>query len=120
MTFINKLKPTNDSIKISQVMPFDENITFRIFKGIQVNDDLWISIQASYGHYCNPRKTLKDLSEYNSMEFALRDKEGNFLSVTDVLPNFPKLKEIEEYYEDTVYGYVPVNLIEDLVQVLSI
>ncbi|HLI46870.1 MAG TPA: hypothetical protein VKU94_06740 [Geobacterales bacterium] len=49
------------------------------------------------------------------MEFALIAENGDFIRVKDILPNFPKLEEIEEYW-DTVYGYVPVNLIEELYQ----
>ena len=118
MNFIKKLIPTKDTTTLVGAIPFNEDTTFRMFNAIKINEDLWMSIQASYAHYCSPRKTLKDLSEYDSMEFALMDKEGNFVSVKDVLPNFPKFKEIEEYHE-TVYAYVPVNLIDELFEALN-
>lgn len=117
MKFIKSLTPTASSIRVREVRPFDEELTFRMFNGIQINEDLWISVQASYSHYCSPRRTFDDLSEYNSMEFALMDKNG-FISVSSVLPDFHRLAEIEEYH-DTVYGYVPVNLIEDLFEALN-
>jgi hypothetical protein len=116
MEFIKNLKETNDSKAVGKIMPFDEDLTYRKFIGFQFGN-IWLSIQASYGHYCTPRKTLKDINEYTAMEFALMNKEG-FISVSDALPNFTRLKEIEEY-EDTVYGYVPVELIEELYQELS-
>ncbi|QJI52348.1 hypothetical protein [Psychrobacillus phage Perkons] len=118
MEFINKLVEDESSVKFSKLRKFDEDFTFRSFRRIPINDLLGLSIQASYGHYCNPRKTIKDLSEYTRMEFALLDSKGEFVAVTDVLPSFSRLNEIEEYH-DTVYGYVPVELIEELYQELT-
>lgn len=117
MEFLKLLYPTKDSETIAKVMSFNENTTFRMFNSIIVKESLWLSLQASYGHYCSPRKTLRDVAEYTSMEFALMDADRNFKSVTEVLPNFSRLKEIEEY-ESTVYGYVPVDLIQDLINEL--
>lgn len=113
MDFIKVLEESNDSKAVKSLMPFDEDLTYRGFKHIR-KGDVSLSIQASYGHYCTPRKTLSDLNEYASMEFALL-RNGEFITVSDILPNFPRLEEIEEYC-DTVYGYVPVNLIEELYQ----
>lgn len=104
MKFLNQLQEDEYS-KIG------EDMTYRGFNHIHFVD-VSLSIQASFGHYCTPRKTLKNLNEYTTMEFALI-KEGNFVKVSDVLPNFSRLNEIEEY-ENTVYGYVPVDLIEQL------
>ena len=118
MEFIKDLKPTSSTLRVSNLLPFDEDTTFRMFEGFKLKDDLWLSVQASYGHYCSPRKTLLNLEDYRSMEFALMDKEGNFTSVSEILPDFPKLEEIEEY-RDTVYAYVPVNLINELYKALK-
>ncbi|WP_312506920.1 hypothetical protein [Lysinibacillus sp.] len=36
------------------------NSGFRLFHRISFNNgQYWLSVQASYGHYCTPRKTLK-------------------------------------------------------------
>lgn len=104
MEFLKVLEETNDS----------NGSYYRGFKHIR-KGDVSLSIQASYAHYCTPRKTLRDLSEYTSMEFALIGESGEFIRVQEILPGFSKLEEIEEYW-DTVYGYVPVNLIEELYQ----
>lgn len=85
---------------------------YRQFKAIQINENLWFSIQASYAHYCTPQKTLETLEDYTHWEFALIGESG-FLRVTEVLPDFPSLAEIE-YYEAEVYAYVPIDLVEDL------
>lgn len=111
--FINDLMESEASIKSRKYPHFSINEAFRMFEGIELKEGIRISIQASYGHYCSPRETLYNLNEYSSMEFALMDNKGNFLTVTDILPAFKRLDEIEEYF-DTVYGYVPVDLINDI------
>lgn len=111
MEFIKALEETNDSTKLKNIMPFDEDMTYRAFKHIR-KGDVSLSIQASYGHYCTPRKTLNELVNYSSMEFALI-RNGEFIRVQDILPDLPRLNEIEEHW-DTVYGYVPVDLIEEI------
>jgi hypothetical protein len=117
MEFIKVLVESDDSKRYRTKMNeisylFDEDNAYRSLKHIK-KDDISLSIQASYGHYCTPRLTLSDLNDYSSMEFALI-KEGEFIQVKDILPNFSALEEIEEYFDGSVYGYVPVNLIEEL------
>lgn len=89
-----------------------DNMNYRQFEPIRIGPNLWLSIQASYGHYCKPRKTVRDLNEYTHWEFALFNKD-DFVRVADVLPNFASLAEIE-YYEQSVYAYVPADLVEEL------
>jgi hypothetical protein len=50
------------------------------------------------------------------MEMALMDRSG-FLRVTDILPEFPKLEEIEQH-EEQIYAYVPVTLLNELFEAL--
>ncbi|MGG2024239.1 hypothetical protein AB1282_00375 [Gottfriedia sp. S16(2024)] len=119
MEFLKELEVTEDTKAIGMVLPFDEDTTFRMFKGIKINDNLWLSIQASYGHYCTPRKTLKNIEDYTNMEFALMNGEREFVSLTDILPTFSKLDEINECFEGSVYCYVPVDLIDELFKELK-
>ena len=119
MNFINQLKITSDTKAVNSITTLREGYTFRMFESIKINNDTWISIQASYGHYCSPRTTLEDLSEYSCMEFALMSKEGNFLSVREVSPDFPKLNDIENYSNGSTYGFVPVDLIDELFEFLK-
>ncbi|MED3792446.1 hypothetical protein P4571_08315 [Niallia alba] len=111
--FINDLMESKASIKSRKYPHFNANMAFRMFEGFELKEGIRLSIQASYGHYCSPRETFYDLNEYSSMEFALIDSSGKFITVMDVLPTFNRLEEIEQY-EDTVYGYVPVDLINEL------
>lgn len=115
MNFIEKLDDIN--IEISRMTPYESR--FRMFKGVRINDDLFISIQASRGHYCTPRETLSNLEEYTHMEFALMNEKGDFVSVREACPHFSKLDEIETYFEGSVYPYVPVGLINDLFNELN-
>lgn len=85
----------------------------RIFEPIQIREDVWLSIQASYGHYCKPRKTLKDLYDYSHWEFALFNKE-NFIRVSDIIPELKSIGEIETYFDSSVYPYVPTDLVEEV------
>ena len=89
-----------------------QDLKYRQFEPIRLSVNLWLSIQASYGHYCTPRVTLKDLDEYTHWEFALFT-ENDFVRVTEVLPDFPSLAEIE-LYEQQVYSFVPTDLLEEL------
>ena len=86
--------------------------TYRQFAGIMIHDNLWLSIQASFAHYSIPRETIDDLQKYTHWEVALFTRD-NFVRVTDVLPEFPSLAEIE-HYESQVYAYVPADLVEEL------
>lgn len=91
-----------------------------LYKRIEFKDNVALSIQASSGHYCMPKFDFSNslqLEYYTHMEFALFS-EGEFFTVEGILPIFTKLDEIEKY-QDTVYGYVPVALIECLYQELK-
>lgn len=103
----------NETSRHLKNRPYDQDYKYRQYKPIQINENLWFSIQASYAHYCTPRTTMEYLEEYTHMEIALFDKD-NFVSVSDVLPDFFAKAEIEYYFEGQVYPYVPVDLIESL------
>lgn len=84
----------------------------RMYKHIEFNNGINLSIQASTSHYCTPRITLDDLKGYDTMEIALI---GNDFISADELELTDSLKEsLNEYYDNTVYGYVPVELIDKL------
>jgi len=45
--------------------------------------------------------------------------KNDFVTVEEVLPNFPSLKAFENFDSGGVYGYVPIELIEELYQALK-
>ena len=94
----------------------------RMFKWIEAGD-YRMSIQASEYHYCEPRLTLEDLSNYEEMELALF-KNGEWVQPREdeKIKSFPRYAELEERYEKgnvAVAGYVPVDLLQDLYDYLS-
>tara|TARA_R110000796_G_scaffold126793_10_gene241841 strand:+ start:322 stop:675 length:354 start_codon:yes stop_codon:yes gene_type:complete len=82
-----------------------------------------LSIQASKLHYCSPRENL-DLNLYTSMELGLWKTKDNTESIIlgedKNLLAFPRFDELKKYIETTldtgfaVFGYVPVDLLNDL------
>ena len=78
-----------------------------------------MSVQGSEGHYCSPRKTLNPM-DYSEMELALFNKKG-WLHITksNVMKSFPRYRELLERSDGVnsnypVFGYVPVDLLNDL------
>ncbi|WP_144561661.1 hypothetical protein [Bacillus mycoides] len=120
MEFLTRLEEKDESKmvkeKMADIQLMSEFNHYRMLKGIAFGKGITLSIQASYGHYCTPRETT-DLDDYSAMELGLL-QNGEFVTVSSLLPEFSRLKEIEEY-EDTVYGYVPVDLIGELYQELK-
>lgn len=68
---------------------------------LRCQDGFEISVQASIWHYCMPRATLKDGSRYTHLEL------GNPSTLDEV---------IEPYREDTIYPYVPVGKVNELLK----
>ena len=68
------------------------------------NDGYSISVQASSFHYCKPR--LNGIQDYESVELG-------FPSTEDELIN--EYAEDDSDYTKTVYGYVPIEIIEELI-----
>lgn len=74
-------------------------------------DNFSVSIQASYAHYCTPRKNIQltDSDEYLTVELGYPSKDD------DLIKEYAEYAENPETY-DTVYGYVPVNIVEKLIK----
>lgn len=70
---------------------------------IVCNDGFYMSVQGSVGHYCSPRKTQ---DWYDSLEIG-------FPSIEEPLIN--QYAEDENDYTDTVYGYVPIEIVQDVI-----
>lgn len=102
MNFIKELKPSSVGIN-----------HFRTFEALEVGNGIELSIQASKYHYCSPRKTLGFLEDYDTMELAIL-KDGRFVNVERVLPTFSMIDELNKSYEGTVFGFVPVEVLEAL------
>ena len=91
----------------------------RILKGIKAGN-YFLSIQGSDFHYCSPRLTLP-VDVYTHMELAIFNKKGSMVSInrSKVFRNFSGYNELISMASclnstAPVYGYVSVDLLNDL------
>jgi hypothetical protein len=71
---------------------------------IVCNDGFNMYVQGSAGHYCNPRKTQ---DWYNSLEIGFPSEEE---------PLINQYAETEHDWTGTVYGYVPIETIQAVIE----
>lgn len=81
-----------------------ERDCFRILNPIVCADGFSISVQASSRHYCQPRET--GTYEYHLVECGYPSQVPDFIL---------EYAEDSERPTDTVYGYVPVELVNKLI-----
>jgi hypothetical protein len=77
-----------------------------IRKRITCNDGFSMSVQASDFHYCNPRKNLPD-GNYSTVEIGFPSEEE---------PLIVEYAEDESDLTGTVYGHVPVEVVEQVIE----
>ena len=77
---------------------------FCMMKQIECVDGFKISVQASSGHYCQPRET--GAYEYHMVECGFPNQVPDFIL---------QYAEDSERPTDTVYGYVPTELVNKLI-----
>lgn len=79
-----------------------------IFKKIHCKDGFTMSVQASHSHYCLPRVTM-----YSSYSFYYSKMEVGFPSEVEELL-LPFAEDLENPTK-TVYPYVPIAIIENVI-----
>ena len=82
---------------------FKYDCTFIQRPRIICNDGFNMSVQASYYHYCSPRETQ---DWYYSLEIGYPSNEE---------PLINQYAEDAEDFINTVYGYVPIDIIEEVI-----
>ena len=80
-----------------------------LFKHIECNDGYKVSVHANYWAYCNPRTTFFRTHTflYNEMELWFPNREDELIN---------EYAENDSDYTQTVYAYVPVEIIEKLLE----
>ena len=78
----------------------------RIFKRIELADGTTLSIQANKCAYCSPRRDLDSATGYYEFEIGFPSRE---------IPEIMGYAETPESPTDTVYGYVPYEVIQDFI-----
>lgn len=79
------------------------NMSFPRAKRITCADGFSLSVQASHGAYCSPRRNL---AEWYEVEVGFPSAKPEF---------FAEYAEESDRYTDTVYGYVPIELVEQCI-----
>ena len=82
------------------------------YERVVCNDGYNVSIQAHYGAYCNPRISNAKLG-YSEVELGFPSESDPLINDYAEMSKFVKLTE--EDYKETVYPYVPVQLVQDLI-----
>lgn len=90
----------------------------RKFEPIEVKNNVKLSIQAGEGIYSRPQKML-DKHDYEAFEVAIF-KNGNMVIVEDVSNDEGIIKKMNAFYDGIgVYGYVPVEVVQELYEQLN-
>lgn len=79
---------------------------FKQIPQIVCQDGFTISVQASECHYTSPRRNFKDAIMYDKMELGFPNKEESLILEYAENPEKPT---------ETVYGYVPVEIINEVI-----
>tara|TARA_R110000772_G_scaffold7352_7_gene25189 strand:+ start:863 stop:1213 length:351 start_codon:yes stop_codon:yes gene_type:complete len=81
-----------------------------------------LSIQASKGHYCSPRKNLTDYNLYNSFEMLIMKEDGSDIQLrkSSIIRNYPKYYKLLSHHDGKgIFGWVDKDLLEDFVNYLE-
>ncbi len=78
--------------------------SFPIAKRITCVDGFSLSVQATHGAYCSPRTNL---ARWDAVEVGFPSKEPELIM---------SYAEDKGNPTDTVYGYVPIGLVEELIE----
>lgn len=104
---------------INQLTPHKTSPSYQIFESVPCGR-YRLSVQGSSGHYCTPREVLPP-QYYVSMEVAIFNKNREWLRVprSSTLRAFPRYAELRSHADGIgnpycVFGYVPIDLINDL------
>ena len=89
----------------SHKYPFSDEVIQENRPRLLCNDGFSISVQASKFHYCIPR--LDGEQDYEAVELG-------YPSMEDELIN--EYAEDDWNYTETVYGYVPIEVVEKLIE----
>jgi len=121
MEFLTKLVETEGTHRLREVQKEtgnDVGIGYREFERISVGpSDIGLSIQASYAHYCEPRKTV-DIESYVAMELAIM-RENRPLNIFDISDDPVIVTKLRKHFDGAVYRFVPIELVDELYQIVK-
>jgi hypothetical protein len=80
------------------------DVSFPLAMRIQCRDGFSLSVQASHGAYCSPRTNI---GPWHSVEVGFPSETPSGILTYAEEPERPT---------ETVYGYVPIEMVEQLIQ----
>jgi len=120
--FIHKSLKINNMELIKELQKQEKAFStedYRMLNAVKAGK-YFLSIQGSNTHYCTPRQSLP-VDIYSSMELAIFNKKGSMVSInrSKLLRQFERYNELVNRADSlnskaTVYGYVSVDLLNDL------
>jgi len=97
-------------MKINEFLKITTKITecglLKIRPQVKCNDGFKMSVQASWGHYCTPRKNLMD-GQFDTVEIGFPSQEE---------PLINEYAESQGQWTKTVYGCVPVGIVNAVIK----
>lgn len=80
-----------------------------------------LSIQASKYHYSIPRETFDNLYDYEAFEIGLLNETYDLTDMTKIhsFKAWEDYAEFKEYYDGMVAGYVPVKMVQSLMNYMK-
>ena len=89
-----------------------KDMQIRVFNHINFDKNIIMSVQASFQHYCTPKRTI-NIEEYTTMElgFIRQDKYVKFENITT---NYALANKQQNYELGEIYANVPCELIENV------
>ena len=85
--------------------PFSDEVIQENRPRLLCNDGFSVSVQASKFHYCSPR--LDGAQDYEAVELGYPSNEDELIN---------EYAEDDWNYTETVYGYVPIEFVEKLIE----
>src|SRR5699024_7719700 len=112
MEFLDELADDRNSEKMIENAEVVYEETPKTFLHTE-SGDVRLSVQESRVHYVHLSITSMYLAVHSRMEFAMI-KGDSITAVEEIFPHSDLREKLEPYFDGTVYGFVPVKLINKL------
>ena len=89
-----------------------KEMQIRVFNHINFDKNVIMSVQASFQHYCTPKRTT-DLTEYEKMELGFI-RQDKYVKFENISTNYSLANQLRKYELGEIYANVPCELIENV------
>lgn len=102
---------TNLNEWLKKTATFRNNRHKNVREHMVLNDGTTLSVQASSGHYCEPRKSYLDYWESEELEYFDYSKVEVWCVSCDTPDSWKEYGD----QEDNPYAYIPVSMVEEFI-----